>query len=441
MLTRRHLLTALAATGTATAAAACSPSSGGGGGSSSDEKTLTFRLWDEGAKAAYEESFEAFTKDSGWKVAITVIPWDEYWKTLSLDVGSSEAADVYWMNSANFVQYQESGNLVDISSTVTENADKWVKSVVDLYTRDGKLWGVPQLWDSIALFYNRSLTDAAGIDPAALRFDPSAPSDPLREAGRVLTADQAGKHPGDEGFDADHRTQYGVNSQADRQAIIGPFLASNGAQWQQDDKYVFASDQGIAAFQYMADLVNVHQIAPSAADTNESGDFSRDLFTQGKLALFQSGPYNLKNVADGVADSFPWAIAPLVAGPAGGKSVIHGVVAVGNARAEEDKQEGIAALLTWLGSAEGQRPLGAQGIAFPAHADAQGSFAEYWKGKGVDVQPFIDATNDTTPADTGAKANAGLTAAMPTFQEIFIGRTTAAEGLPKAQEDGNKAMA
>lgn len=440
MLTRRHLLTALAATGTATAAAACSPSSSGGGGSSSDDKTLTFRLWDEGAKAAYEKSFEAFTKDSGWKVAITVIPWDEYWKTLSLDVGSSEAADVYWMNSANFVQYQESGNLVDISSTVTENADKWVKSVVDLYTRDGKLWGVPQLWDSIALFYNRSLTDAAGIDPTALRFDPAAPSDPLREAGRVLTTDQAGKHPGDEGFDADHRTQYGFNSQADRQAIIGPFLASNGAQWQQDDKYVFASDQGIAAFQYMADLVNVHRIAPSAADTNESGDFSRDLFTQGKLALFQSGPYNLKNIADGVADSFPWAIAPLVAGPAGGKSVIHGVVAVGNARAEEDKQEGIAALLTWLGSAEGQRPLGAQGIAFPAHTDAQGSFAEHWKGKGVDVQPFIDATNDTTPADTGAKANAGLTAAMPTFQEIFIGRTAAAEGLPKAQEDGNKAM-
>lgn len=441
MLTRRHLLSAIAVTGAAGTAAACSPSSSGGDKSGGDDKTLTFRLWDETAKAAYEESFAAFTKDSGWKVTMTVVPWDEYWKTLSLDVGSSEAADVYWMNSANFVQFQESGNLMNIDDVAKDDKDKWVKSVVDLYTRDGGLWGVPQLWDSIALYYNKNLTDAAGVDPTQLRFDPAAATDSLREAGKALTLDKAGKHPGDDGFDPASRTQYAFNSQADRQAIIGPFLASNGAQWQgTDDKFTFASPQGIAAFQYMADLVNTQQIAPSAADTNENGDFTKDLFTQGKLALFQSGPYNVKNIADGVGQSFTWGIAPLVAGPSGGKSVIHGVVAVGNARADKDKQEGIKKLLAWLGTADGQRPLGEQGVAFPAHADAQSSFVDYWKGKGVDVQQFIEATNDTTPADRGAKANAGLTAAMPDFQEIFIGRQTAADGLPKAQEDGNKAM-
>ena len=443
MLSRRRLLTALAATGAVGTAAACSPSSSNGGGDDGeDAKTLTFRLWDETAKPAYEESFQAFTEKTGWKVAITVVPWDEYWKTLSLDVGSSEAADVYWMNSANFVQFQESGNLMNINDVVTEGQDKWVKSVVDLYTRGGGLWGVPQLWDSIALFYNKSLTDAAGIDPASLRFDPAAPTDTLRDAGRALTLDQGGKHPGDEGFDPNARTQFAFNAQADRQAIIGPFLASNGAQWQDaDEKYSFASAEGIAAFQYAADLVNVQQIAPSAADTNENGDFTRDLFTQGKLALFQSGPYNVKNIAEGVGDTFAWGIAPLVAGPAGGKSVIHGVVAVGNARAEDEKKEGIQELLRWLGTADGQRPLGTQGVAFPAHADAQGAFVEHWSGKGVDVQQFITATNDTTPADRGAKSNAGLEAAMPTFQEIFIGRQSAADGLPAAQEAGNEAMA
>lgn len=440
MLTRRHLLTALGATGIATAAAACSPS-GTSGGSTADAKTLTFRLWDDTAKAAYQESFDAFSQNSGWKVAIDVVPWDEYWKQLSLDVGSAEAADVYWMNSANYVQFQQSGNLMNISDVVTDGTDKWVKSVVDLYTRDGALWGVPQLWDSIALFYNRSLTDAAGIDPTQLRFDPAAGTDPLRDAGRALTVDGGGRHPGDDGFDANTRSQYGFNSQADRQAIIGPFLASNGATWEDgDEKYAFASDQGIAAIQYLADLINVQQIAPSAADTNENGDFTRDLFTQGKLGLFQSGPYNLKNVADGVAGSFDWGIAPMVAGPAGAKSLVHGVTAVGNARAQEDRVEGIKLLLNWLGSADGQRPLGSQGVAFPAHADAQGAFVDYWKEQGVDVQQFITATEDPAPADTGAKANAGLTAAMPIFQEIFIGRKPAAEGVPEAQEAGNDAM-
>lgn len=450
MLSRRRMLTALAAAGSVSAAAAaCSPSgtSGGSGGSDGGGgKTLSFRLWDDSAREAYEESFAAFTEKTGWNVTIDVVPWSDYWTTLPLDVATagtknSSAPDVYWMNSANYVQYQSSGNLLAIDDVVTEGADQWEKAVVELYTREGKLWGVPQLWDSIALFYNKGLVEAAGIDPAKLAFDPAAATDSLRDAAAALTVDGAGKHPGEEGFDAASRTQFGFNSQADRQAIIGPFLASNGATWQEDDAYTFASPEGIAAFQYLADLVNVQQVAPSAADTNENGDFSRDLFVQGKLGLFQSGPYSLTALNEGIGDSFEWGIAPMVAGPAGAKSLVHGVVAVGNAKAEDDKQEGIAQLLTWLGSADGQRPIGEKGISFPGNTEVQSAFVDYWSKLGQDVSVFVEAAKNPAMADTGAKANAGLTAAFPIFQEIFIGRLSAAEGLPQAQEAGNAAMA
>lgn len=453
MLNRRTMLASLTAAGLAGAAVACSPSaqdggsgggnSGGNGGSDGgggSNGTLTFRLWDELAQPAYEESFAAFTEQSGWQVNIDLVAWGDYWTRLPLDVASGDAADVYWMNSANYVLYKDSGDLLDINEVLPDAADQWEDSVVELYSRDGGLWGVPQLWDSIALFYNKQLVEEAGVDPSALEFDPSADTDSLREAATKLTLDGEGRHPGEDGFDADGRSQFGFNSQADRQAIIGPFLASNGAQWQQDDAYVFASEEGIAAFQYMADLVNVDQVAPSAADTNENGDFSRDLFTQGKLGLFQSGPYNLGNIFDGVADSFEWAIAPPVAGPEGAKSLVHGVVAVGNAKAPEDKQEGIKALLEWLGSAEGQRPLAEQGVAFPGHKEAQDAFISFWDEKGVDVSVFVEAAKNPAEADTGARANAGLTAAIPIFQEVFIGRLPASEGIPQAQEEGNAAM-
>ncbi|PWH06847.1 sugar ABC transporter substrate-binding protein [Brachybacterium endophyticum] len=447
MLSRRHLLTGLAATGAVGTAAACSPSSGGSGGSggkdsgSGDEKTLTFRLWDEAAKAAYEKSFKDFEKDSGWKVTIDVVAWDDYWTKLPLDVASGEAPDVYLMNSANYVQFQQAGDLVAIDDAVSEGQGSWEKAVVDLYTREGKLWGVPQLWDSIALFYNKKLLEAEKIDPSDLSFDPSAKSDPLREAGRALTLDGEGRHPDDKGFDPDSRSQFGFNSSADRQAIIGPFLASNGAEWEDDkDKYAFASKEGVEVFQYLADLVNKDHIAPDAADTNDNGDLTRDLFAQGKLALFQSGPYSLSAIEEGVGDSFEWGIAPMVSGPAGAKSLVHGVVAVGNAKAEDEKKDGISKLLTWLGSADGQRPLGEMGVSFPGNADVQDAFVDYWKDKGQDVTPFIDAAKDPAPADTGTKANAGLTAATPIFQEIFIGRKSAKKGLPEAQKAGNDAM-
>lgn len=454
MLKRRTLLSSFAAAGLLGTAAACSPSGGGdsgsggegggsdaGGSSGGDKGTLTFRLWDENAVAAYEESFAAFTEQSGWNVTIDVVPWADYWTRLPLDVASGDAADVYWMNSANYVLYKDSGDLLDINEVVPDGASQWEKAVVDLYSRDGGLWGVPQIWDSIAVFYNKALVEEAGVDPSALAFDPAADTDSLREAGRKLTADGEGRHPGEDGFDVDSRAQFGFNSQADRQAIIGPMLASNGAQWQDEDVYTFASPEGIEAFQYMADLINVENIAPSAADTNENGDFTRDLFTQGKLALFQSGPYNLLPVSDGVADSFEWALAAPVAGPDGAKSLVHGVVAVGNAKADDEQQAGIAELLTWLGSKDGQLPLAEQGVSFPGHVDAQDAYIEFWKGKGVDVSVFVEAAKNPAEADTGARANAGLTAAMPIFQEVFIGRLSAADGIPQAQEEGNAAMA
>ncbi|MDO5663084.1 MAG: sugar ABC transporter substrate-binding protein, partial [Brachybacterium sp.] len=441
MLNRRTLLATLGAAGIAGTAAACSPSaqqsgdddSGGGGG----EGTLTFRLWDESARAAYEESFAAFTEETGWDVEIEVVPWGDYWTRLPLDVASGSMSDVYWMNSANYVQLQQAGNLLNIDDIIPGSDQQWEQAVIDLYTRDDGLWGVPQLWDSIALFYNQDLVEEADVDPTDLSFDPGADSDPLREAGRALTADNEGRHPGDDGFAADSRETFGFNAAADRQAIIGPFLASNGADWEEDDRYVFDSEEGIEAFAYLADLINEDQIAPSAADTNENGDFARDLFTQGRLGLFQSGPYSLSAIADGAGDSFAWGLAPMVAGPEGRKSLVHGVTAVGNANADEDRMDGIEQLLTWLGSAEGQAPIGEMGIAFPGHVDAQQGFVDFWDEKGVDVSIFVEAAQDPAPADTGSNANAGLMAAMPIFQEVMIGRLSAEEGIPQAAEAGN----
>ena len=250
MLKRRTLLSSFAAAGLLGTAAACSPSGGGdsgsggegggsdaGGSSGGDKGTLTFRLWDENAVAAYEESFAAFTEQSGWNVKIDVVPWADYWTRLPLDVASGDAADVYWMNSANYVLYKDSGDLLDINEVVPDGASQWEKAVVDLYSRDGGLWGVPQIWDSIAVFYNKALVEEAGVDPSALAFDPAADTDSLREAGRKLTVDGAGRHPGEDGFDVDSRAQFVFNSQADRQAIIGPMLAANGARWEEDDEY------------------------------------------------------------------------------------------------------------------------------------------------------------------------------------------------------------
>ncbi|MDP9801009.1 multiple sugar transport system substrate-binding protein [Arcanobacterium wilhelmae] len=450
---RRSLKTLITLAATATGLAACSPgtpaSSGNAAGASGSQQTVTFRLWDEGAKPAYEASFAQFTKENpSINVKVEVVPWDKYWTQLPLDISAGQMADIYWVNSSNFAQYADAGNLMDISTTLGTDHDEWQKSIVDLYTRGGKLWGVPQIWDSIALFYNKDLLAKAGVDPANLTWVPdagasgsasgSASADTLLPALKKLTMDEAGKHAGEAGFDPETIATYGMNAQADLQAIYRDFLAQNGADFQDEkDQFAFASPEGIAAFQYIIDLINKHHVAPPASETNTNGDFSRDQFVKGNMALFQSGPYNLKTIAD--TASIEWGLAPMIAGPKGRVSVVHGVVAVGNEQTKH--REATTEVLKWLGSAKGQMPLAEQGIAFPGATQAQQAFVDFWAKKGVDVSVFIEAANGATaPAPRGPKVNAGQVAFTPTLLDTFLGNRPVADGVKAAQEAGNAAM-
>mgnify|MGYP002724322669 FL=1 len=404
---------------------------------SGEQSTVTFRLWDEVAAPAYEESFAKFEEqNSDINVEIELVPWGDYWDQLPLDVSSGDMADIYWVNSSNFALYADNGNLINITEELGSDHDEWQQSVVDLYTRDDALWGVPQIWDSIALFYNADMVEEAGIDVTSLKW--GGDDDTLLPAAQALTVDANGNTADSPDFDPNNVEVYGFNAQANLQAIYNPFLAANGAEFQDEDgNFAFASPEGVESFQYIVDLINEHHVAPPAAETNTNGDITRDMFVRGELALFQSGPYHLKTVDENA--EINWSLAPLVAGPEGSYSGSHGVVAVGNEQTE-NREETIR-VLQWLGSAEGQMPLGEMGVSFPGAVDAQSSYVDYWAAKGIDVSVFIDAANgDTAKAPFGPDVNAGTMALTPKLLDVFLGSVPVDQGLQEAQDLGNSAM-
>ena len=436
--TRRTVTTGVAALGASCLLlAACSPASDDDDGAGGDTTTVTFRLWDENAAAAYEKSFAAFEEDHpDINVELETVPWDNYWERLPQDIGSGTMADIFWTNTSNFGLYADNGNLIDISEKIGDDHDEWTQSVTDLYMRDGSLWGVPQLSDSIALFYNVDMLEEAGVDPSELHWDPDGDKDTFLPALLELTRDENGNTADEDDFDPENIATYGFNSQNDLQAIYTDFLAENGAQYQDGDEFAFDTSEGVAAFGYLVDLINEYHVSPSAAETNQNGDLARQLFVQGKMALFQSGQYSLPQVSE--AD-FDWAIAPMVEGPEGRVGVVHDVAALGNADTEHP--EATLEVLRWLGTAEAQKPLGATGAAFPAAIEAQDSFTDYWDSQGVETSQFIkQAEGKTTPAPLGPKADAGSNALQPYFEQMFAGSMPVEEALKKAQDAANEAI-
>lgn len=428
---------AIGAVGALVLLSACS--GGGGGGNSSAE--VTFRLWDDQAAEAYEQVLPAFEEETGINVKVEVVPWADYWNNLRNDIASGDAPDVFWTNSSNYSNYADAGKLINVDEAIpADQRDGWMEGAIEQFTWDDTLWGVPALTDpAIAVFYNKALLDDAGVtvaDIEGLAWDPAANTDTLREIATKLTRDSNGNTPADADFDPAKIKQFGYNAAMDTQAIYLNYLGSNGAQYQDEEGLLtFDSPEGVAAFQYIVDLINVDHVAPSAADTNDNGDFSRDQFLQGNMALLQTGSYNLANVMEGA--DFEWGIVELPQGPAGRISVVNSVVATGPA--ESKNQDAQVKLLEWLGSAEGSGILGETGVGLPANTLVQDKWTSYWSEQGVDVSAMTSVLADgTSKAPFGPNIQAAMEAYEKILKEVFLGRVPVDQGVFDGQTAGNK---
>ncbi|OSC38163.1 ABC transporter substrate-binding protein [Mycobacterium decipiens] len=397
---------------------------------------VTVRLWAEPIAAAYRQSFEAFTRaHPDIEVRTNLVAYSTYFDTLRTDVAGGSADDIFWLSNAYFAAYADSGRLMKIQA----DASGWEPAVVDQFTRSGVLWGVPQLTDAgVAVFYNTDLLAAAGIDPAdldGLRWSPSG-DDTLRPLLARLTVDADGRSANTPGFDAGRVRQWGYNAANDPQGIYLNYIGSAGGVFQRDGKFAFDNPAAIEAFRYLVGLINDDHVAPPASDTNDNGDFSRNQFLAGKMALFQSGTYSLASVARDAR--FRWGVAMLPAGPAGRVSVTNGIAAAGNSASKHP--DAVRQVLAWMGSREGNAYLGRHGAAIPALLSAQPVYFDYWSTRGVDVTPFFAVLNGRRiAAPGGAGFAAGQEALEPYFDEMFLGRGDVATILSQAQAAANAA--
>ncbi|GFG95305.1 ABC transporter substrate-binding protein [Mycobacterium timonense] len=404
---------------------------------------VTVRIWGDQIGAAYRQSFQEFTRSHpDIEVHVNLVAYSTYFNTLRTDVAGGSADDIFWLSNAYLAAYADSGRLLDIGATLGPTAaSDWEQPVVEQFTRNGTLWGVPQLTDAgIALYYNADLLAAAGIDPArlsTLRWSPDG-GDTLRPLLARLTVDAQGNRADSEGFDAGRVRQWAYNAANDPQGIYLNYIGSAGGVFQRGDEFAFDNPGAVTAFQYLVDLINRDHVAPPAADTNDNGDFSRNQFLAGRMALFQSGTYNLAPVARDAR--FHWGVAPMPAGPAGRVSVTNGIAAAGNAASRHP--DAVRQVLAWMGSRQGNEYLGRYGAAIPAVSSAQPVYFRYWATRGVDVTPFFAVLNGPRiAAPGGAGFAAGNDALQPYFDEMFLGRGDVAATLRRAQAAANAAAA
>ncbi|MFE2956388.1 extracellular solute-binding protein [Nocardia tengchongensis] len=394
-------------------------------GESGGRTVVRLRIWDQSFVTAYRASLDEFQRaNPDVEVRITLVPWASYAQKLRLDVAGGIADDLFWTNL--YEDYADSGHLMDIGAALGPDATRsWDPQAVTQFTRDGKLWAVPQFVDGgTAVYVNQDLLARAGVEPgelAGLRWSPDPGQDTFRPVLRRLATVSA----------------WPYNAANDFQSISLPYLGSAGGQLQRDGRFAFDSQPGRDAYGYTVGLV-ADRLSPSAADTNTSGDFTKNAFLQGRMALFQSGTFNLATVAQNAG--FRWGLAMIPAGPAGRVSANNAIGVAGNAATAHP--EAARRVLAWLGSAAGNRYLGLDGATIPAVVSEQQVYRDYWARHGVDVSPFFDVLRGAKiSAGGGAGFPAALQAITPILDEMYLGRIPVPEALARAQREADAAAA
>ncbi len=213
----------------------------------------------------------------------------------------------------------------------------------------GKIYGFPRDNDTTVLYYNKDLFDDAGVAYP----DETWTWDEFLEAAKALTVRDA----------RGRVVQYGVVLESNK---YFNFLHQNGADMFDDPlnptRFTLDDPKAIEALQFMADLINEHQVAPSFAQMLQLGS-STELFQTGRVAMAMT---NAARIPTFQQAPFEWGVAPLPAGRTGIRANTMGgagyVISANTKHPEE-----AWTFLKFLAGEEGQAIFAKTGVAVPAY--------------------------------------------------------------------------
>ncbi|WP_019636684.1 ABC transporter substrate-binding protein [Paenibacillus fonticola] len=217
-------------------------------------------------------------KDRQIKLNVTVMPYDDMHNKLSIavqtGVGAPDIADIELGKFPDFLA--GTPQLEPLNDVIDPYRDTVVKSRVDLYSKDGKNYGVPTHVGASVAFYNTEILEQAGVDYKTIET-----WEDFKQAG-MKVYEATGKYMGT------------ADTSATWQASM--LLAQQGSDFTDDvGTPVVNSDAMIKGLTILKDLQDnnvISTIAGGQPDTEEAyGEFNAGNYATAFMPLWQMSRY------------------------------------------------------------------------------------------------------------------------------------------------------
>lgn len=358
----RTFLVALTVPAVALGAAACSGGStspsGGGGASGDSGATLTYWASNQGTsldndKQVLTPVLDAFTKETGVKVNLEVIGWNDLQTRIATAITSKSGPDVLNIGNTWASSLQATGAFLpfdDSAMTAIGGQDKFVKAALDTGGAAGQpLTSVPLYGLAYGLYYNKAMFKAAGLNPPTTW-------------GEMVSAAQKLTDP------AKQKYGFALAAGSYTENVHFAFInsAQNGGAWfDKDGKPTFTSDANVQGVLRYLNLMQKDKVVnPSNAQYDNGTKAVNDFATDKVAMILNQNNADSSIVANGMK-STAYGVVPFPA-PVGGEKVASHVAGI-NLSIMKDTKNKDAALkfVKYMTSAATQKTLDKPFSALP----------------------------------------------------------------------------
>ena len=227
--------------------------------------------------ADFVESFNAEHPDINLNVE--VVSWNDIYTVVNTRIQGNNAPDI--LNIDVFADYQADGLLLPAQDYVSEETySKMYPSFLEQSEVDGTVWAVPDLASARAMYYNKDILDAAGVEVPTTWEELTAACEAIKAYDDTI-------YP------------WGIDMTTDEgQAAFAYYTWNNGGGFvDENGDWALNSDANVEAIEYAIGLVNDGYTNSDPA--NDTRYDLQDMFGAGQVAMLIA-PNSLPTyIADG----------------------------------------------------------------------------------------------------------------------------------------------
>ena len=262
--------------------------------------------------ADFEKKFEA--ANDNIDLVVDCVSWNDIYTVVNTRIANGQAPDL--LNIDVFADFQADGLLLPAEEWCSaETYAKFYPAFLDQSVIDGTVWAVPDLASARAMYYNKDILEAAGVEVPTTWEE-------LTAACEALKAYDPEIYP------------WGIDMTTDEgQAAFAYYTWGNGGGFvDENDEWALNSAENVEAVEYAVGLVKAG-LTNSDPATNTRYDL-QDLFCAGKLAMMIA-PNALSAQAGEAGVNYGFAAIPNNSGTSVSAGVMDRIMCFDNGQTAE----------------------------------------------------------------------------------------------------------